>query len=353
MHAPLPTTERFASTLRRWPASYLLYILFSLVVILYAMAIDRTFLIDQQNYVDDFSEAATLDWLKSLFQSESLLQGLITQVFSEELLWRIWAAVLGSLFDPVSAVLLTASALNLLLVLSVRSLAAPALGVALWIVLPVGFAVTGLLQIRQGFAFAVLLFFALQLRRPVLGALIAAMIHTTFTVALVFSIVAYLFRSRRVLAVSTALLVAFAGAYLGGVLFDMFGGRRLAEYSVVEGATSINYVFGGLVCMLPSAYWFLRAETWGRQGEQARVLSNLAVVHIGSTAFALCSFFMFPLGASRVGYFTLLLLIPILPSLQLRNSRAAVALFSLLAVYLLYVTGKSYADGTYDIYFRP
>ena len=56
--------DRFAeSASARWgerQASDLLFILFALLVLALSVAIDRTFLIDQQNYVDNFSEAPTL-----------------------------------------------------------------------------------------------------------------------------------------------------------------------------------------------------------------------------------------------------------------------------------------------------
>jgi hypothetical protein len=328
------------------PASHLLFGLLAVLVTCYAIFTDRTHFIDQQNYVDSFAESATLEWLTSLFSHESILEGLVTQIFSEELLWRVWATALGSLFDPVVAVLVTVLILNLLIIATAWRLPMPSLALALWVALPVGFAVTGLLQLRQGFAFAVMLFFALQLRRPVLGALVAGMLHTTFALAFFFTLIGWLFRSRWRLALLAGLLTAFTGAYLGAMLFEIFGGRRILVYSVQEGATSINYVLGGLICILPSLHLLLTTNARADSTE-SRTLSNLALVHVGVTAFTIFSFFMFPMGAGRVGYLTQLLLIPILPSL--RKQGIAAVLFALLVLYLFYLVGKSYVDGTYDV----
>src|SRR5882762_11322130 len=211
----------------------------------YALGIDRTFLIDQPNYLDNFAEAPTLDWLHALFQQDSGIKGLIIGAFSEEILWQAWATALGFVLSPALAVVATVCVLNLLVVWSVARLANPVLPVIVWILVPVGFAVTGLLQLRQGFASAVMLCIALRMNRPVLGALIAAMIHATFALALPFSVIAWLSGRRQLLALLLAAGLALAAAYLGGMLFEMLGGRRIHVYSVNEAeSNSILYVFG-------------------------------------------------------------------------------------------------------------
>jgi hypothetical protein len=351
--AQSPFLGRFsASPVAQAPASQLLFVLYALLVVAFSLLIDRSFLMDQQNYIDNFSEAATLDWLRAWSEEESLLRGAITQLFSEELLWRIWTTLLGLTFDPATAVLLTVCVLNGLLILAAWRSDGPSLALALWLIVPVGFAVTGLLQLRQGFGFAVMLYIAMRWRSPIVAALIAGMIHTTFAVAFVFAVVAWVFRSRPWLALLAVVALAFSGAYAGGVLFEMFGGRRLLTYSTTEGVTSINYVFGGLLCILPSLYWLMTTSRIEQQLQESRILSSLALIHVGATAFTLFSFFLFPLGAGRIGYLTQLLLIPLLPSLrQRRHHPAALAIFGLLMLYLVYLTGKSYVEGVYEIYF--
>ena len=320
------------------------------IIAAYALGTDRTFLIDQPNYLDNFAQAPALEWLHALFQQG--VQGAIVRVFTDELLWQAWAAALGSVLSPAVAVLVTVGALNLLVVLAVTRLKNPVLAVVVWLVVPVGFVVTGMLQLRQGFAFAVMLYVALSLNRPVLGTLIAAMIHTTFVLALPFSIVAWLCSHKRLLGLLTAITLAFIAAYLGGVLFQTFGGRRLQTYSVNETeANSILYVLGGLLCGLPSLQRLLAAPVPEESAVQDRTLANLAVMHVGVIAFTAASFFVFPLGAGRVGYLTMLLLIPILPTMSPRRSATRALLFSLLLLYLVYVAVKAYLEGTYDIYF--
>src|ERR1700746_3034152 len=159
----------------------------------YALGIDRTFLIDQPNYLDNFARAPTLDWLENPAREGAPLQSIIIALFSEEILWQAWATVLGLVFTPATAVILTVCVLNVLVILAVAKLPNPALALIIWLLVPVGFAVTGLLQLGQGFGFAIMLYVSLRMNRPLLGTLLAAMIHTTFVLALPFVLIAWLF----------------------------------------------------------------------------------------------------------------------------------------------------------------
>lgn len=332
----------------KWPAGVVLFALISILLMVFALTLDRTYLIDQGSYLQNFSEGPTLDWLHDLLSGGSVLRDAVIGLFSEEFLWHVWTTVWGFLLEPAAAVLLLVGLLNILIVLSAWRLPNPTLGVILWIALPTAFADIGLLQIRQGFAFAVVLFLAIRYRRPVLGMLIAAMIHTTFAVGFVFAIVARVFRRRPFVALAIAVAIAFAGAYAGKILFDAFGGRRLLVYSVSEGATSLNYVFSGLVAMIPSVYWL--ATVAGEESEQENVISNLAVVHIGCTTFTLFSFFLFPIGTGRIGYMSQLLLIPILPALTLRASRRVnLGIVGVMLVYVIYLVARAYGAGAYEV----
>jgi len=334
------------------PAARLGWGLIAIVIAILALGVDRNFLIDQSNYLDNFAAAPGLDWLQQLISAVGSLQGFIVGVFSEEVLWQAWATLLGTLLDPASAVVLTVCVLNLLIVLAVMRLPNPAFPLVIWILVPVGFAVTGLLQLRQGLALAVLLYVSLRMNRPVLGTLIAATIHTTFALAIPFSMIAWLSGRRHLLALSLAVVVASATAYLGAVLFELFGGRRLEIYDVSQGETnSILYVFGGLLCALPSLHRLLTEPVADEAPAATRTLRNLVVIHIGVIAFTATSFFVFPLGAGRIGYLIMLLLIPILPTMHRRSSASGTIIFAALALYLVYVAVKTGIEGTYDIYF--
>lgn len=335
----------------KWPAGVLLFATVSILMLVFALSLDRTYMVDQVNYLKNFSEAPTLDWLKTLLEGGTVLRDAMIALLSEELLWHLWATFWGSLLEPGMAVLMLVGVLNLLVVLSARYLPNPTLGVFLWIAIPVGFADIGLVQLRQGFAFGIALFVAIRYRRAVLAMLLAAMIHTTFAVAFVFAVIARIFRQRPLVALAVSTLIAFAGAYAGRVLFDAFGGRRLLIYSVSEGATSLNYVFGGLVAIVPSVYWLMTSPRSGAESERESVISALAVVHAGCTVFTIFAFFLFPIGTGRIGYVSQLFLIPILPALSLRPNRAVnLGIFSFMLVYVVYLIGSGYSTGAYGVF---
>jgi hypothetical protein len=333
------------------PASWLLFYLYALLIAVLSVTLDRSVLLDQQNYIDFVVQSASLDWVQEMFEDDSLLRGIVTQLVSEELLWRLWSTGLGLLLNPDTAVLLSVCVLNGLMMLAAARTDRPSLALALWLILPVGFAVTGTEQIRQGFGLGAMLYIALRMQRPVLASLIAALIHTTFAVTFAFGVIHWIFKKRPLFALAGSILLAFAGAYLGGLLFEMFGGRRLLVYSSTEGdGNSINYVFGGILCILPSLYWLVTTTQQENEDPAAWTLSNLAISHVAVTSFTIFSFFMFPIGAGRVGYLQQLLLIPILPSLLARrHNNVAFAICALLFLYLIYLTGKSYSDGVYAV----
>ncbi len=316
-----------------------------------AIGIDRTFIIDQANYVNNFAWDPSLEWADALIPQGFSSKSLIVGVFSEEVLWHVWTTSLGSLLEPTTAVVVTVCVLNLLIALSVVRLADPVLPLLLWLVLPVGFVVTGLSLLRQGFALAVMLYIALRLNRPVLGTLLAAMIHSTFALALPFAIVGWVCSRRRFLGPVMAVGLGLTAAFVGGMLFEAFGGRRLKTYSANEPeATSVLYVIGALLCSLPSVFRLLSIASPGEPAPLNRTLANLAVIHVGVIAFVATSFFIFPLGAGRVGYLSMLLLIPILPTLRRRDNWVGMLIFCLLVLYLTYLAVKAYLDGAYDIY---
>ncbi len=338
------------------PAALLGWSALVIVLLAYGLGLDRTFFIDQPNYLENFSRAVNLDWVHMIFSGDSVLKSLVIGVFSEELLWQVWEQLLGTILSPPAAVYVTVCAISLLVAYGVARLPDPVLPLVIWILLPVGFATTGLLQIRQGFAFAVLLYVSLRLKRPVLGSLFAAMIHATFVLPLAFAAIAWLCGRRRLLALLLAVVFALGTAYLGGLLFEVFGGRRLTTYSVDEAqSNSILYVFGALLCSLPSLHRLLM----GQGVSEARLtpaaldltLGNLAVLHLGVIAFVVFSYFMFPLGAGRVGYLVMLMLIPLLPTMHRRDSISGTLVYALLLVYLVYLTIKTYLEGTYNIFF--
>ncbi len=345
-------TQSYAAPWTSRPAVLLGWLAIFTVLMAFDLGLDRTFLSDQQNYLDNFTNAVSLNWAHAILAGGSIWKSILVGIFSEEGLWQVWATGLGWLLEPSTAVLVTACAISALLAFAVVRLPDPILPLILWLLLPVGFAAIGLLQLRQGFAFAVMMYVALRLERPVLATVLAAMIHTTFVLAVPITLIAWLCGRRYLLAMTLAVALAISIAYIGNMLFEMFGGRRLRVYSAGDtDATSISYVFGALLCVLPSLHRLLAPQSTGESDGQRRVLANIAVMHVGVVAFVVSCFFVFPLGAGRVGYLVMLLLIPILPTLRRRDGRIGTALFALLMLYLVYLTTKSALEGTYDVYF--
>jgi hypothetical protein len=187
---------------------------------------------------------------------------------------------------------------------------------------------------------------AIRARKPFLGCLIASMIHTTFVVLLLFSIVDRLLRRWRGFATLACIVVAIAVAFAGRELFEIFGGRRLFVYSIDDGSTSLNFAIGCLICAAPSVA-LLCGNKSERQRCGAEILS-IATMHIGVTVFLVSSVLVFPLGASRVGYFSELLLIPVLPVLKRDRGYQAAAFWGT-ALFLGYSALRAAAEGAYAV----
>jgi hypothetical protein len=308
---------RVQAALARLPLYSVAYVALALTIIAFALSVDRSDLLDQAEYVDYFIIGPTLDWLE-IFQldSESLLQGLVG-IFADEFLWRIWTTVVGALMAPTTAVLATILTLNVLLALAFARLRQPVYALLLWAFLPVGLAVTGLVQIRQGFALSIFFWIALRWRRPLLGLVIAAAVHTTIVVPLGCYAAVRVLRLKRIHGGIVCAALATLVALAAGALFEVFGGRRLLVYAPDEGATSIFFVLGSAVMLLPSIWWLLEKPQADVDPRQREAIDSCALAHIGTTVFVIVCFFVFPLGTSRIAYFTQLLLIPVLCSLRL------------------------------------
>jgi hypothetical protein len=327
------------------PVTRSLFWLCAVLMLVWVAGIDRTFMRDQDAYLDYFAEALRGGWSEDLFAPGRGIFALVVSVFSDELVWRLWTVLLSLSFEPAPAVFATVLALNLLIVLACARLANPLIALTLWALLPVGLAVIGVMQIRQGLGLAVMLFACLGLRRPVLGTLVAASVHTTFVVAFVFVAIWATMRNRARLALAFCAAAGVGGAVLGAVIFDMFGGRRLEDYSVSEGASSLNFVIAALVCALPSVERVLFAPATALDSG-GRMLDAIAVTHVGITAFVCSAFFVFPIGTGRIGYMSLLLLIPMLGATRLSRPTelAAVLVASISVAYLI---ARAWTDGIF------
>ena len=147
--------------------------------------------------------------------------------------------------------------------------------------------------------------------------MIAAAVHTTIVVPLGCYAAVRVLRLKRIHGGIVCAALATLVALAAGALFEVFGGRRLLVYAPDEGATSIFFVLGSAVMLLPSIWWLLEKPQADVAPRQREAIDSCALAHIGTTVFVIVCFFVFPLGTSRIAYFTQLLLIPVLCSLRL------------------------------------
>lgn len=334
---PIPAPESIIAAFER-SVPLVAYFLVSILVVAYPLGVERHLLLDQQDYLEYFRIGPSMDWLQGYFDAD-IWWRMAVNFIADEILWRMWTLVVGGVLSPDAAIQFTVFMMNLLLVLAFWHLRHNILALALWVVSPVALVVVGLIQIRQGFAFAVFVYGALALRRPVISGLVAALVHTTFAVPLFFAGVAWICGARRWLVLVLAPVLALLLALSGRLLFELLGGRRLQIYSATEGADSINYVLMALIFVVPSAVVLF-------QGRARREIQLLAASHWGTVSFTIASFFVFPLGTSRVGYFIHLLMIPVLCSLRI-NPLSLAAIFGPVVLAMSYLAGKSFSSGEY------
>lgn len=320
----------------------------SFALLIVVGSINRSGLLDHENYLNYFHDT-DLNWFINFFESQQNYIALSISFFTEEFLWRIWALTLGFFFSEDQAVLITVLFLNFLVILALSKISNPLFGILLWIFLPPALATIGTFQIRQGFAFSVMLYMVLVARRPFMGYAIAASIHTTFIIVLVYAFVLKISKLKISKSSNIIILVYFLLslflALAGNNLFYDYGGRRAEQYSVQQGSDNINYVFGALICLAPS---FLHIKKFNNE---LMLSVELAVVHIGCIFFIIMSWFFFPLGTSRNGYFAFLFLIVILPELR-KSGHLTWYVWLLTLVYLGYSILNNYLDGGFNEFLR-
>ena len=118
-----------------------------------------------QSYLDNFSQAVTLDWVQKIFSGTRCRRALWWESSAKRSFGRYGRPRLGRFLVHLRPYLRQRVLLASWLQRQCDGfhLVMPLL---IWILLPVGFVVTGLLQLRQGFAFAVMLYVSLRLNRP-------------------------------------------------------------------------------------------------------------------------------------------------------------------------------------------
>ena len=330
---------------------YFLFLALSFLYVNYFLwTSDRDNVIDNQAYIDYFS-APGLERLTAFWEGlkEGGIKGYVS-LFTEELLWWCWIVMLGGL-DPLTAVRVTTICISCLIFAACLTYRNSLLGWVLWLVHPLAFSVVGYYQIRQGFAFSIYLGFGALLGRYGLGLVFAALIHTTFLIPLLLYFVSRAFNLPLNLKV---MIVALAAATLPIILtqaFENFGGRRTAELSVAEGTTSLTFFIS--ICVFLLLPTFLLSRKNLRQMIPS-LPEAFIINYAGVLVFLLSSFFIFPLGTSRMLYYSWFFAIPIIGSLDykssLSKSSAGVTLSLILFFFLIsffYILLKYYLIGRY------
>lgn len=342
----------------KFPTDLACFVALTVFAICYPLVLDRYGMIDNSNYLQYFQEATAESWRQLIEVITSPLEA-VTQLFTEEILWRVWVTVVGYFVRPMAGVYLTVSAINLLLAFAFVRFRYRTLAMLLWLVLPFGFAVIGTYQIRQGLAFAIWLYVGLRHRRLMLATVLAALVHTTFLVAVPLVAVASLPRCSAMIRILLSAVFSVGAALTGQTLFEQFGGRRIAVYADENFELSYNFL---LMLLLFLTFPLLTIWSKGRTSTiapiDAQTFERYVISYIGLVLFLLVCFFLFPLGDARLPYVAVLGLIPLLANAKYFNDTQPVGLSadtvlvaSPVYLFLAYLCVKAAFEGRYACVF--
>ena len=311
---------------------------------------DRDNVIDNQAYIDYFA-ASGLERLADFW--DGVLQGGVkgfASLFTEELLWWCWIVLLSGL-DPLTAIRVTTICISFLMFAACLTYRNSLLAWTLWLLHPLAFSMVGYYQIRQGFALSIYLGSGAVFGRYGLGLVLASLVHTTFLVPLSLYLIAMVLNLPRSLKVMLVALSALAMPFIFAKLFEAFGGRRTEEFSVSEGATSLTFLMS--MCLFLLLPTFLLARKSARSLVPS-TLVEFVLNYLSLIFFLISSFFIFPLGTNRMGYYAWFFAIPIIGSLDfkfaVRMDSGRLIIFAILSYFLaalIYLIAKFYFFGKY------
>ncbi len=326
---------------RKINLSSTIYIFISLIFLMFAFMQSFNYgqyFRDYSNYIAYF-KYANINYIYDSF-SRGGWSVFLLNMFSDEFGWKTYAILCSFLMKPEACIPFTVLFLNTLIVISLRKLRMPFLSLFLWIILPVGFAMTGLLQIRQGLAFSVFMFTFLSYSRPILASILAASIHTTFIIPLLFFILNRVVKKKWLIIVSMVTLSIFLALLINNY-YTLVAGRRASNYALDEVGTGLYCIFESFILVVPSIIWLLSSRKW----------NQVAVVHVGLFIWLFACLIFFTLGMSRVSYYMWLLLIPLLNFFE--NTKFNRQYFLILSIFIGYVCIRAYFIGFYQTIFIP
>lgn len=275
----------------------IIFFVLSSLILFWILTLDRTLIYDNDNYLKYFS-GNQLSLFFNQFNSLSASNKFYF-LFSEEYLWLLYADFVSFFFSPGSGLLFTVFLINILLLLSFYKLKRPIISLLFWAILPMGLAVCGVAQIRQGLAFAIFTFMYIYFNRPLLGAAIASMVHTTFCVPLLFIFIYSIFKNKKLLLLALVFLVAVALITFINYFFLEIGGRRALTYTGDMGIPSINSIIALFIFFIPTvSYLYFQKKC-----------DVIFVTYYGLFIWILFSFFLFPMATIRIYYYNYLFLI--------------------------------------------
>ncbi len=278
-----------------------------LAIAVMLIVMDRSTLLDNDNYIEAFRGDRFI-YIWDLLRENMTIEILALVFFSEELIWLAFTKLIAEIFSPEVSVYILALLVNFFMFLGCLKTDKPIVAALLWLVMPVGLTVTGLFQLRQGLAYS-LFFYGTYCLKPGKFGMLSCGIHTTLVIPYIFYMVDMFFSRNRswLIPAAFAALLSLIMAIIGGSFFETFGGRRLESYSIDDGADSINYVISALLF----AAFYLSNYAYHYTGKSAatRIFS---LAGFGVSVFVIASFYLFPIGTSRVGYFLMLFSLPLL-----------------------------------------
>ncbi|MDR5759805.1 EpsG family protein [Caballeronia sp. LZ035] len=342
-----PGEPAFFSTPAGWA-----FLVIAATIIWFLVTADRSIyrIPDQDAYLVYF-RYTDWAWLESYFQRRGFGPSLIPRMITDEIGWRLWIIFVNAFgFTPDTGIRITVALSNGLVFWALTRLRRPLLGLALWIVIPSALAITGLFQVRQGFAFAIAMTFAFVWRRPVLGMLIASTVHTTIAFPAALLIAARLSGRNNRVAIPLVCVAAGVLAASAQILFDTFGGRRIGDYANYEAEFSINLLVLMMSYAIGSAL-LLISLPYVRAVRLQTTLRELSLMHFGLVVYLVFAFVLFPFGKDRVFYYISLMLPFFVQEIRIRNS---ITLWLTTLLYLM-IAAEAYLGwqrGSYVYLFR-
>lgn len=293
--------------------------------------------LDYSSYLKHFRNDH-LNYFNSLFFNKKPFFLKILSYFTEEYLWAKYTFFLSFLMPASYCIKFTTLLLNFLLILTFKKTKHPILFLFLWILIPDGFVTVGLVQIRQGLAFSVFLYLALVFSKPRLGAFLASLIHTTFFIPFFVLLLHKFIKTKKMFIFFLVSFLIFS-ELISAFYFNLLAGRRSIEYAINFGENNVRFLIGMIILVIPTVYTMKKLTIW----------PPILVGHFGVFVWVFSCYFFLSVGMSRVSYYMLLFLIPLLETWKVDKN--IMWYYPVIFFYLFYLIINNAINGAYNILF--